>query len=318
MLSLPDFEKKQILFINFNEGEKIAFSNENVVFKDKEGKIKLQCSCYNIYLIFAMGHFSITSPLVQKCEKYGFFIVLMTSSFKVYDILGNAKNGNTLLKQKQYNYDEIDIAKLIVKNKIYSQQKTVNVIRSKSEIQLEFLKYSTQYLQMIDNCTNIQEIMGFEGMTSKLYFRCYFDNILWHGRRPRIKQDYVNSTLDIGYTILFNFLEALLLSHGFDVYVGVLHRQFYMRKSLVCDIIEPFRVIIDKAIKKGVNLNQIKEEDFKVVNYQYRLRYEKNSKYIRLFMEEILKEKQEIFKYVQEYYRAFMKEKNIKDYPFYK
>ncbi len=28
------------------------------------------------------------------------------------------------------------------------------------------------------------------------------NNVLWQGRQPRIKRDYINSVLDIGYTVL--------------------------------------------------------------------------------------------------------------------
>ena len=37
----------------------------------------------------------------------------------------------------------------------------------------------------------------------------YFDNVQWNGRKPRIKNDYINVTLDIGYTILFNIVDAI-------------------------------------------------------------------------------------------------------------
>ena len=73
----------------------------------------------------------------------------------------------------------------------------------------------------------------------------YFDNVQWNGRKPRIKSDYVNVVLDIGYTMLFNIVDAMLQVYGFDTYYGVFHKCFYMRKSLVCDIMEPIRPIID-------------------------------------------------------------------------
>ena len=38
----------------------------------------------------------------------------------------------------------------------------------------------------------------------------YFDNVQWNGRKPRIKSDYVNVVLDIGYTMLFNIVDAML------------------------------------------------------------------------------------------------------------
>ncbi len=217
MLSLQDFTKKQIIFILFNQGEKLSFSNENLVVKDKDKKIKLQTSCYNIYIIFAIGNFSITSPLIEKSRKYGFFIILMSSSLKVYDIIGSVKNGNTLLKKRQYLYSEIDIAKHITKNKIQKQYQTVLDIRNKNELQREILSHLTKYISNIDKCINIQEIMGYEGMASKMYFNSYFDNVLWKGRKPRIKSDFVNSTLDIGYTMLFNFIEAILYEKIFSL-----------------------------------------------------------------------------------------------------
>lgn len=43
-----------------------------------------------------------------------------------------------------------------------------------------------------------------------------------------------------------------------DVYCGVLHTMFYMRKSLVCDVMEPFRAIVDEQVKKSLNLGQFK------------------------------------------------------------
>ena len=59
-------------------------------------------------------------------------------------------------------------------------------------------------------------------------------------------------TLDIGYTMLFNIVDAMLQIYGFDTYYGVFHRCFYMRKSLVCDIMEPMRPIIDYEIRKAI------------------------------------------------------------------
>ena len=95
----------------------------------------------------------------------------------------------------------------------------------------------------------------------------YFDNVQWNGRKPRIKSDYVNVVLDIGYTMLFNIVDAMLQVYGFDTYYGVFHKCFYMRKSLVCDIMEPIRPIIDYEVRKAINLGQCKIEY--IVDYSY-------------------------------------------------
>ena len=144
-----------------------------------------------------------------------------------------------------------------------------------------------------------------------------FRDCNWIVRRPRVKHDPINSLQDTGYTMLFNFIEGLLGLYGFDVYKGVYHQCFYQRKSLVCDLIEPFRPIVDARIKKAYGLGQIKKEDFIEVNKQYRLFGKKSQPYIAWLLKAILKHKNPMFFYVQQYYRCFMQEKLIKDYPIF-
>lgn len=131
----------------------------------------------------------------------------------------------------------------------------------------------------------------------------YFDNVQWNGRKPRIKSDYVNVVLDIGYTMLFNIVDAMLQVYGFDTYYGVFHKCFYMRKSLVCDIMEPIRPIIDYEVRKAINLGQCKIDDFEKYNEHWCLKYKNNSQYIQFLMQAIMEYKDEIFMYIQSYYR---------------
>lgn len=88
-----------------------------------------------------------------------------------------------------------------------------------------------------------------------------------------------------------------------------------MRKSLVCDLVEPFRCLIDKQVRKAIHLEQCKAEDFLVDNGRYSLKWKCNAKYVGFLMVPILKYKVEIFLYVRDYYRAFMKGKASEDFP---
>lgn len=89
MISRPDFEKKQILFVFTSQGEKISFSNDNVVVKDKNGKIKHQSTCYRLFLLFIIGETSITSGLIQRAKKFKFTIFLMNRNMKLYEVIGH-------------------------------------------------------------------------------------------------------------------------------------------------------------------------------------------------------------------------------------
>lgn len=160
----------------------------------------------------------------------------------------------------------------------------------------------------------VNTLMGHEGNISKIYFKHMFNELEFTKRIPRVKCDYINSILDIGYTFLFNFIDSIVSIYGFDTYCGFLHRQFYMRKSLICDFIETFRPLIDKQIKKSINLKQFSKKDFKKINEKYQLKYECNKKYMNVFYECIYSEKDDIFKFIQGFYRAFMKDFEIEKY----
>lgn len=318
MLTLPDFEKKQVIFIFLMIGEKISFNNDNLIVTDKDGAIRLQTTCYRIFAIFIVGSFTLTTGIIQRAQKFAFPIFLLTQAIKVFDKIGFTMKGNVILRRLQYNYSGLDLAKHIVFNKISNQLNVLKSRREKNDNILSAIQKIEQYLINISNVNNnIHELLSIEGNCAKIYFKYEFDNVNWIGRKARVKLDYVNASLDIGYTLLFNIIESLLDIYGFDTYCGVLHKEFYMRKSLVCDIIEPFRVIIDNIIRKGINLGQIKPEDFNLVNGSYKLNWDYNKRYVKMFILGIMKYKQELFLYIQSFYRSFMKKKKENEFPIF-
>lgn len=314
MLDRPEFVKKQMIFLFANRGEKISFRNDNVVISDKEGKVKYQMTCYLVFIVFVVGETSITTGIIRRAKKFGFTICLMTQSFKLYAIIGNRMEGNTLLHRKQYAYQGNEIARFLVENKLKNQRLALNSIRKKSVANKEAIAKLDGYLQVLKDLEDDKALLGIEGTAARVYFPQIFDVTNWKGRRPRIKSDYVNTTLDIGYSLLFHLIDSLLQVYGFDVYCGVYHKEFYMRKSLACDLMEPLRPLVDLEVRKAIHLKQCKEEDFELIQNQYCLTYKKSPEYIAFLMDAILAQKENIFLYIQNYYRCFMKEKDISQY----
>lgn len=316
MMSTRDFECKQIAFVFTSKGEKISFKNDNLVVSDSEGKTKHQSTCYRLFLLFICGDYCVTTGLLERTKKFGFNIVFMSPNLHITKILPSKAEGNVLLRKKQYLYDKTDIASHVIANKIHNQNYLLKKKRGKTDLEKETIKKLEQFEKDVQKENlSVQEIMGIEGISAKLYFKSLFKNHNWTSRRPRAKHDITNCLLDIGYTILFNVINALLEMYGFDVYVGILHTQFFERKSLVCDLEEPFRPIIDAALLKAMNLGQINEKDFWKSQEQYILTWKNSAPYIELFIKAIMEYKNEIFIYLQSYYRAFMREKDAKDFP---
>jgi len=315
MLSNNDFSKKQIVVVFFNKGEKLSFQNDNITIKNSDDKVIHQSTCYRLFAVFVVGNTTITTGLIQRAKKFEFSIVLMSTSMRTYQILGAKKEGNTLLRAKQYSYASLDAAKHIAKNKMLNQRTLLNTQRQKSDELKQAIIAIDDCIVKIDKSTSISDIMGYEGAASRVYFINHFNNVVWKGRKPRIKNDMTNALLDIGYTLLFSFVEAMLEIYGFELFIGVLHRAFYMRKSLVCDLVEPFRCLVDDCVKKGINLGQFKEKDFIIENLRYDLSWKKSPDYVSVLMQPLLDNKTEIFQYIQSYYRAFMKQLDESEYP---
>ncbi len=315
MMSVKDFNNKQIVFVNGRKGEKFAFSNDNLVIKDEEGEIIHQSTCYQLFSLYIIGHFVITLKLIEKAKKFGFSIVLMSYSFRLVETINCGLQGNYLLHQKQYFNQNEEIGKLIIMNKIKNQ--IVQLKNRRDHSLAKLVNEMDELLIELGAQNEFYSIMSIEGLAAKKYFKSLFKDYDWIGRKPRTKIDPINTVLDIGYTLLFNFIESLIDLYDFDAYIGVFHKQFYKRKSLVCDLIEPFRVIIDDATIKAFNLKQFKYEDFAIYNDQSVLKIKLASKYANVYLEAIIDNKNEIFKYIQSYYRWFMKSQDNSLFPHY-
>jgi CRISPR-associated endonuclease Cas1 len=184
-------------------------------------------------------------------------------------------------------------------------------------ISLSATRVCDQALSLIDSLSSYKDLMGLEGWAAKNFFSAYFQQLDWSRRMPRAKIDILNVTMDIGYTILFNYLESYIRMFGFDVYIGIYHRLWFKRKSLICDLIEPFRCIIDRQIRKSFNIGQFSENDFKKYKNEFYLKNECCKEYYHTFFSAIIEYKVDIFKYFQQYYRCFMSKKTADAYPFF-
>lgn len=318
MLSYPDFKEKNIAIVFAEEKQYFSFQNDNLIVKDKDDKVVLQKTCHRLLALWVVGHCALSSGLMERSKKFGFPVYLLSYNFRIIGVWNAPTEGNFLLRKKQYRYDDWAIGRHLVSNKIENQIGMLQSIRKKSLTCKEAIQLLRKYQNQLSGAQNLSDIMGIEGIASRLYFEHWFFALPWKGRRPRAKTDPINVLLDMGYTFLFYLVENMLHLYGFDVYQGVYHRNFYQRKSLVCDLQEPFRCIIDRIIKRAYGLGQVKEEDFDLQKGQYQLAYKKSKEYTRWMLMALLEYKSDIFLYCQRYYRAFIQEKDISRFPVFK
>lgn len=311
MLSLPDFREKQILFVQGKdiEKDKIKFSNDNICLT-REDKIQNQVSLHKIFVLFVFGECSLTTVLIKNCQKYGVSVFLMKDNFETYASIVSTAEGNYLLRMKQYQIDkELEIAKKIISNKLTNQIFLLE--QNKKESATDYLKgLKNKIGSVIDG----YDLLGLEGCASKFFFQNYFEELDWFKRMPRTKIDIANTLLDLGYTLLFNFVDSLLGLYGFDLYKGFYHKLFFQRKSLTCDLVEPVRAIIDKQLLKSYHLGQINKKDFKLIKGRYEISYQVQKKYLEIFSRAIMDNKEKIFSYVRNFYYFVMKNSEFPEF----
>lgn len=114
----------------------------------------------------------------------------------------------------------------------------------------------------------VDEVRGCEGSAAAAYFRAFGSllrtgELRFDGRNRRPPMDPVNALLSLGYTFLFNAVEAAVHVVGLDPFVGALHSPMSSRPSLVCDLMEEFRVpLVDAVVVAAINRGVIGSDGF--------------------------------------------------------
>ncbi len=318
MFTHKDIEYRSIFVINCVKERSLRVSNGELLLEETEEKKTLtKLPFQKILALFVVGHITVTTPLIEKCKKYSVALIVVKPSFRPVFYWANSAEANYLLRQKQYALDknDITIAKLLIANKIMNQRQLLVNTRRRDLLTEEALANCEACLEAIQDVSEYSSLMGIEGVASKAFFKAYFQDMEWVARRPRTKCDIINVALDIGYTMLFNYMECFVRMFGFDLYVGVFHRLWFKRKSLICDLMEPFRCIIDRCVRTAFNRGQFTVKDFTLIKGEYKLKLEKNADYTKVFFDALVDYKIDVFKYVQSYYRGFMQGKSIEQYP---
>lgn len=324
MFTHKDIEMRSIFVVNCVEHKKslCVYNGELMLEEFADGKTRTltRFPFQKLLALFVIGHMTITTPIIDKCKRFGVALIVVKPNLRPVFYWADSAEANYLLHKRQYDFskDDASIGKILIKNKIMNQLSSLIKTRKKDEKTLYAIDICNSALDNLPDIDDNNQLMGLEGLVSKYFFSAYFQSYNWKGRCPRVKTDILNTTLDIGYSILFNYIECFARLFGFDLYVGVYHRLWFKRKSLICDLIEPFRCIIDHATLLAFNRKQFSERDFLLVKKEYHLKHEKSSEYYQVFFEALILFKTEIFKYIQGYYRCFMGRKSIKSYPIFK
>lgn len=127
----------------------------------------------------------------------------------------------------------VDVWTEIVANKIYQQAKHLK------DLDCDQAKLLFSYIEELQP----SDATNREGHAAKVYFNSLFGLTF-----SRNKQCFINSALDYGYSIVLSAFNRAIVANGYNTQIGLYHRNEFNPFNFACDLMEPFRIIVDRVV----------------------------------------------------------------------
>ncbi|MBN2434546.1 MAG: CRISPR-associated endonuclease Cas1 [Spirochaetes bacterium] len=207
-------------------------------------------------------------------------IIFLDEYGNPYGRVWQSKLGSTTLirrRQLEFAFDArgLDLAKEWIIRKFNNQIEFLTQLKNtrpeKASKITEWISAIQDILEKVSNLEGTIEekrnsIMGYEGSAGRIYFEALSyimpDRFKFEGRSRQPAVDEFNCLLNYGYGVLYSLVEKACIIGGLDPYVGFVHADNYNKKSLVFDLIEMFRILVDKTVVFLFSQRQVKKEYF--------------------------------------------------------
>lgn len=108
------------------------------------------------------------------------------------------------------------------------------------------------------------DISNREGHAAKVYFNC----LLGLGN-SRKSGGFINGCLNYGYAVLLSAFNREIASSGYLTQFGIWHDNEFNEFNLACDLMEPFRIVVDRTAMCLVDGDkEFKKKMVNILNYK--------------------------------------------------
>lgn len=242
-----------------NKSCKLSYKNDYLIIRSETLEM---IHLSEIYLILIEnGMVSITSYLINELINNKIKLIFCDEkhnpSGEVQSYYNSFNTSKKVLSQVKWTNNQKDIIwQEIVKHKIHNQAMLIKKLEIKGyEKLIEFEKQ----VESGDKTNR-------EGHAAKVYF-----NLLFGKNFIRGENDQINSSLDYGYSILLSTLNKEVVSKGYITQIGINHRSEYNQFNLSCDLMEPFRPLIDEIVYNNKNFEFNRMQKYKLIDVLNRL-----------------------------------------------
>jgi CRISPR-associated protein Cas1 len=158
----------------------------------------------------------------------------------------------------------LEIARWLVRQKIEGQEKWM-ADRAENAVPTGDREVLARCRKDLPTAETRERLMGLEGAAAAAYFRTVSAALppRWNfsGRNRRPPRDPVNSLLSLTYVLAGSEISRILRDRGLDPFVGFLHGLQDGRESLMLDVLEPLRPMLDRFVFSLLD-STVTPEDF--------------------------------------------------------
>ena len=216
---------------------KISYKNRFLVVKQESEEKFIHLSEIDTIIVDSIS-VSISAYLLKELSDNKINIIFCDEKHNPFGELSSyysrhntSKQINEQIKWKKLSKDMLWVK--IIENKILNQARLLKKIKSS--------KYKL-LLNYIDEI-KIGDKTNREGHAAKVYF-----NELFGKNFSRTDSNDINAALNYGYAVLLSTFNKEIVSNGYLTQLGIHHKNEFNEFNLTCDMMEPFRIIIDNFI----------------------------------------------------------------------
>lgn len=199
--------------------------------------IKVNLSEISVLLIESTAVSITTSLLAELTKKKIKVIFCDDKRMPSSELVGYYGSHDTSLKyKKQIGWTEE--MKKLVWSEIVSEK-----IRKQAEFLDETKRQESILLKQYVNEILLGDESNREGHAAKVYF-----NALFGMNFSRTLDCNINAALNYGYSIILSAFAREVVSQGYFTQLGIFHDNMFNQFNLACDLMEPFRILIDRKV----------------------------------------------------------------------
>lgn len=195
---------------------------------------------------------SLLAELVKKKIKVIFCDEKRNPSSELIGYYGSHDTSNKLRKQIAWK----EKTKEAVWTEIVAEK-----IRKQRELLTKYKKKEADLLSSYLKELEWNDITNREGHAAKVYF-----NALFGMEFTRTADIAINAALNYGYSILLSTFNREVVANGYVTQLGLFHDNMFNQFNFSSDLMEPFRILVDREVKNMEFEEFGHEEKMQLVN----------------------------------------------------